>query len=112
MTRPLLRITAWPPYAGLVTVTVIGTSPFAVQVCEPETSKPPPGRLRTVPADDRPSPQSIVAVKSPGCAVGSRSNREPTTPLNGWSISVVIVRGVVTSGAAELSTTRSSISRF
>jgi hypothetical protein len=49
---PLLGITRLPPYAGLFTVTVIGTSPTAVQVCEPETSKPAPGTLTTVPAEE------------------------------------------------------------
>ena len=50
-----------PP--DLLTVVTTANDPGPLYVWAPETSKPPPGLLATVPAEVLPSPQSIEALE-------------------------------------------------
>src|SRR5207245_10322315 len=78
----VLAVAVTVPGAMAASVTSIGNEPPRVYVCTPDTVSWPPAPP-TAPALTVPSPQSIVAVKPSGWAVGTVSWNAATWPLSG-----------------------------
>src|SRR5207249_2288578 len=94
----VLLAEAVPPPSSLI-ATSTANGPLLTQVWEPLTLKPPP-LADTTPAEDVPSPQVIVAVKSPAVANGLASLNDATNTVK-FSPSVVFrLPAVALSGAS------------
>ena len=86
-----LAVAVAVPGASSLSVTCILSLPGAVEVCDPVNVYEPP-ELLTVPAVVVPSPQLIVAEKSPAAFAVSASLKVATTTLfSAWSVAAPMV---------------------